>query len=152
MERSVKDVIAGLAFIGFGAAFALGALSYDVGTPVRMGPGFFPLVVGVLLGIMGVVIVARSAIEGEPGEITPPPWRALGLIIGALLVFGLTVRGLGLVPTIFLTAILSALASRHTGLLMGLALALGLTVVSVLIFVVALGLRLPLLGPWIPRL
>ena len=152
MQRSVKDIVAGVTFIGFGAAFAIGATTYGLGTMVRMGPGFFPLVVGVLLAVVGVAIVARSAIEGEQGEITPPPWRALGLIIAALILFGLTVRGLGLIPTIFLTALLSALASRQTGVLAGLALALALTVVSVLIFVVALSLQLPLVGPWIPRL
>ena len=101
MPRSAKNVLAGLTFIGFGLAFAAGATAYDIGDPVRMGPGFFPLVIGVLLAILGVVIAATPSADEEP--ITAPPWRAAGLILGGIVVFGLTVRGLGLLPAIFLT-------------------------------------------------
>jgi putative tricarboxylic transport membrane protein len=148
MPRSAKDILAGLTFIGFGLAFAAGATAYDIGDPVRMGPGFFPLVIGVLLAILGGVIAAtRSAADEEP--IMAPPWRAAGLILGGIVVFGLTVRGLGLIPAIFLTALLTGLASRQTSPIGALLLAAALTLVSVAIFVVALSLRLPLVGPWI---
>lgn len=147
MPRSAKNVLAGLTFIGFGLAFAAGATAYDIGDPVRMGPGFFPLVIGVLLAILGVVIAATPSADEEP--ITAPPWRAAGLILGGIVVFGLTVRGLGLLPAIFLTALLTGLASRQTSPIGALLLAAALTVISVAIFVVALSLRLPLVGPWI---
>ena len=147
MPRSAKNVLAGLTFIGFGLAFAAGATAYDVGDPVRMGPGFFPLVIGVLLAILGVVIAATRSGDEEP--ITAPPWRAAGLILGGIVVFGMTVRGLGLLPAIFLTALLTGLASRQTSPIGALLLAATLTVISVAIFVVALSLRLPLVGPWI---
>ncbi len=147
MPRSAKNVLAGLTFIGFGLAFAAGATAYDIGDPVRMGPGFFPLVIGVLLAILGVVIAATRSADEEP--ITAPPWRAAGLILGGIVVFGLTVRGLGLLPAIFLTALLTGLASRQTSPIGALLLAAALTVISVAIFVVALSLRLPLVGPWI---
>ena len=147
MPRSAKNVLAGLTFIGFGLAFAAGATAYDIGDPVRMGPGFFPLVIGVLLAILGVVIAATPSADEEP--ITAPPWRAAGLILGGIVVFGLTVRGPGLLPAIFLTALLTGLASRQTSPIGALLLAAALTVISVAIFVVALSLRLPLVGPWI---
>jgi hypothetical protein len=147
MPRSAKNVLAGLTFIGFGLAFAAGATAYDIGDPVRMGPGFFPLVIGVLLAILGVVIATTRSADEEP--ITAPPWRAAGLILGGIVVFGLTVRGLGLLPAIFLTALLTGLASRQTSPIGALLLAAALTVISVAIFVVALSLRLPLVGPWI---
>jgi hypothetical protein len=147
MPRSAKDILAGLTFIGLGLAFAVGATAYDIGDPVRMGPGFFPLVIGVLLAILGGVIVATRSADEEP--ITAPPWRAAGLIMGGIVVFGLTVRGLGLLPAIFLTALLTALASRQTSPIGALLLAAALTLISVAIFVVALSLRLPLVGPWI---
>ncbi len=150
MPRSAKDVLAGLTFVGFGLAFALGALAYDIGDPVRMGPGFFPLVVGVLLSILGVLIAITRSSETGDGALTAPPWRAAGLIIGAILIFGLTVRGLGLVPAIVVTALLASLASQHTRVPMAVLLAIALTVVSVAIFVVALSVRVPLVGPWIP--
>lgn len=150
MQRSAKDVLAGLTFVGFGLAFALGALAYDVGDPVRMGPGFFPLIVGVLLAILGVLIGITRSSEPDDAGITAPPWRAAGLIIGAIVIFGLTVRGLGLVPSIFVAALLASLASRETRLPMALLLAVGLTLVSIAIFVMALSVRVPLVGPWIP--
>lgn len=151
MQRSAKDVLAGLTFVGFGLAFALGATAYQIGDPVRMGPGFFPLLVGVLLAIVGILIAVTRWSDGEEGsQLTAPPWRAAGLIFGAILVFGLTVRGLGLIPSIFVTALLGSLASRLTNVFGALLLAIGLTLLSVAVFVVALSVRLPLLGPWIP--
>ena len=67
-----------------------------------------------------------------------------------MIFFGLTVRGLGLVPSVFVTALMSSFASRRTSLVVGLLISVGLTILCVLVFVVALRLRLPLLGPWIP--
>jgi hypothetical protein len=151
MHRSVSDVAAGLIFIAFGLAFALGAATYDIGTPVRMGPGFFPLVVGGSLAAIGGLIVLKPMADGDATAPMAPSWRAIILIIGAIAVFGVTVRGLGLVPSVFLTALLATLASRQVRPWLALPFAVGLTLLSVLIFVVGLSLRLPLLGPWIPR-
>ena len=77
------------------------------------------------------------------------PWRAVALTLGAIVLFGLTVRGLGLIPSTFVTALMSAFASRRAGVLPAVAIAIGLTVLCVLVFVVALSLRLPLVGTWI---
>ena len=151
MERSAKDILAGLAFIGFGVAFALGAMTYPVGSAARMGPGFFPLLAGALLAVLGGLVMLRSALGTDTERLTAPAWRGLVLIVAAILVFGLTVRGLGLVPALLVTAFLTALASRHTRLPVAALLAIGLTVVSVLVFVVALRLNVPLVGSWIPR-
>jgi ABC-type multidrug transport system permease subunit len=88
-----------------------------------------------------------------PGEIDPIgviPWRAMVLIIAAVLFFGMTVRGLGLVPSTFGAALLAAMASRRAGLLGVLTVSIGLTIFAILIFVVALSLNLRLIGPWIP--
>ena len=150
MQRSAKDVLAGLTFVGFGLAFAIGSLGYEIGDPVRMGPGFFPLTVGVLLAVLGVSIAVTRSSEPDDEPMTAPPWRAAGLILAALVVFGLTVRGLGLVPSIFVTSLLASLASRETRIPLAVLLAVGLTLLCIAIFVFALSLRLPLVGPWIP--
>jgi putative tricarboxylic transport membrane protein len=152
MHRSPKDILAGLIFAGFGLAFAVGASTYRIGTPERMGPGFYPLLVGSLLVVLAVVIIVRPVEEPDAEPLTPPPWPALALILSALVVFGLAVRGLGLAPSIFIASSLAALASYRTSLPMALLYGLVLTLVSLLIFVVALRLNLPLWGPWIPRL
>ncbi|HET9457527.1 MAG TPA: tripartite tricarboxylate transporter TctB family protein, partial [Candidatus Limnocylindrales bacterium] len=142
--------LAGLVFVGFGLAFALGALTYDVGSTLRMGPGYFPLVLGGLLVVLGGIIAVRGFVEEDAAPFGSVPWRALLLVLGAVVLFGLTVRGLGLVPSIFLASMLSAFASERTGVIGALVIAAGLTTICILVFVVALSLRLPLLGPWLP--
>jgi hypothetical protein len=77
------------------------------------------------------------------------PWLALLLILGALVFFGVTARGLGLVPALFATAFMSALASRHTGPIGAFLLAAGLAFICWLIFIYALGLPLRPVGPWL---
>jgi len=149
MPRSQKDILAGFAFVGFGMAFAVLSIGYGIGTTVRMGPGYFPFFLGGALVLFGALIVVRGFRAGEEGAVGVIPWRAVGLILGAIVVFGLTVRGLGLIPSTFMTALLSAFASRRAGVLPAFAIAIGLTVLCVLVFVVALSLRLPLVGTWI---
>ena len=149
VRQSPRDLLSGLVFVVLGLGFAFGALSYQVGTPARMGPGWFPLVLGGLLTVLGIAVIAKAflAPEGEP--IGNVPWRAIALIATGILFFGLTARGLGLVPAVFGAVFLSSFASERTRVLGALAIAAGLTVMCVLIFVVALQLRLPLIGIWL---
>lgn len=150
MQRDLKDILAGLIFVAFGLGFAVLSMSYEIGSTLKMGPGYFPFVLGALLVLLGGAIVVKGFRAGVAEEVGVIPWRALGLILGAVILFGLSVRGLGLVPTVFLVAVMSVFASRRTNVVMALAISAGLTVACVLVFVVALRLRLPLLGPWIP--
>ena len=136
--------------MAFGLAFAIGAVSYEVGTPDRMGPGYFPFLLGGALAVLGGVIAVRGLRGGEEGAIGDVAWRGAALIVGSIVFFGLTVRGLGLVPAVLVTALMSAFASRRTGLRTAILIAVALTVICVLVFVVALRLRIPLVGPWIP--
>jgi hypothetical protein len=147
MQKALKDVLAGLVFIVFGLAFAAGATTYPIGTPVRMGPGFVPLALGMILAGLGVLIVIKGWIAGEGGEIGEIPWRAVILIVGSIVLFGITVRPLGLVPSLFASTLLAGLAPQRSGIVTPVLIAAALTLVSVLIFVVGLQLRLPLLGP-----
>ena len=133
-----------------GGAFVVGSLSYELGAPLRMGPGYFPLLVGAILAALGLAIVVKGLIAGELLPFGAIPRRAVIAITLALLFFGFTVRGLGFVPTSAVTALLTAMASSRVRLLTAVAVAAGLTVASTLIFVVGLQLRLPLWGPWLP--
>ncbi|HEX7195793.1 MAG TPA: tripartite tricarboxylate transporter TctB family protein [Candidatus Limnocylindria bacterium] len=150
VRAALKDVLAGAVFILLGGAFALGSLDYAIGTPLRMGPGYVPLALGLLLVGIGVAVIVKGFLAGEAEPIGDVDWRALVLITAALLFFGLTVRGLGVIGALFGSALLAALARSRTGPVEGLVIAIGLTIVSVLIFIVALQLRMPLVGPWIP--
>ena len=150
-KRAVTDILAGLIFVAFGLAFAITSLTYELGTPLRMGPGYFPLALGGILVFLGLLVIGKGFVAGSSAEerLGGVPWRALFLIVLAVLFFGLTVRGLGLVPATAVTALLTALASYRTSILAAVAVAAGLTVLCVLIFVLALQLRLPLVGPWL---
>lgn len=150
MRNALDDVLAGLVFVLFGLGFSFGALSYDIGSPVRMGPGFFPLGLGILLTGLGLLVIVKGYIAGEGGKVGDIPWRATFLIAVSIVLFGLTVRGAGLVPSLFASTLLAGLAPRGSGIVVPIVIAAGLTVVSVLIFVVGLQLRLPLVGPWLP--
>lgn len=148
-EARKDDLLAGAIFVGFGLAFAITSTTYDIGTPLRMGPGFFPLVLGGALVVLGVAIVVKAFVAGEGSHIGPVPWRALGLLIAALFFFGYFVRALGLVPTLLVSVTMAALAGRSVRVIPAVVIAACLTALSVLIFVVLLQLRLPLVGPWL---
>jgi len=136
-------------FILIGGAFVVGALGYELGTPLRMGPGAFPVLVGALVAALGLAIVVKGLVAGEVAEFGPVPWRAIAVIVLAVMFFGFTVRGLGFVPTSAVTALLTTLASTRVRPLMAVAVAAGLTLAATLIFVVGLQLRIPLWGPWL---
>lgn len=150
IRKALKDLLAGSVFIAFGLAFAATSLTYEVGSPLRMGPGYFPLVLGGILALLGLMIIAKGLVAGEGGAIGTIPWRPAILIVAAFVFFGVTVRGLGLVPSLFVTTLLSAFADDQVSVPMAVLIAAGLTTLCVLIFVFALQLRLPLLGTWIP--
>ena len=149
LRKAFPDIAAGSIFIVFGLAFALQSLTYEVGTPFRMGPGFFPLLLGVLMTVLGVMIVASGFVTDREEWLADVPWRGLVLITAAFIFFGLTVRGLGVVPSLFVTTALAGLASVRVRPLTAVLIAAGLTATSVIVFIVALQLRLPLFGPWL---
>jgi hypothetical protein len=148
-RRGLPDVLAGGIFVLIGGAFVVGSLGYELGSLLRMGPGYFPLMVGAILAGLGLAIVLKGLVAGEVLSFGVVPWRAVVLISVALVFFGLTVRRLGFVPTSAVTALLTTLASPRVRLLTAVAVAAGLTVASTLIFVVGLQLRIPLIGPWL---
>ncbi|MEV4838719.1 tripartite tricarboxylate transporter TctB family protein [Nonomuraea sp. NPDC049486] len=148
-RRSFPDVLAGGIFVLIGGAFVVGSLGYELGTPLRMGPGAFPLLVGAIVAALGLGIVVKGLVAGEMIAFGTIPWRAVAVIVLALMFFGFTVRGLGFVPTSAVTALLTTLAGKHVRPLTAVVVAAGLTVASTLIFVVGLQLRIPLWGPWL---
>jgi hypothetical protein len=94
--KSQKDFWSGLMFMGVGIAFAWGATNYTIGEGARMGPGYFPLVLGILLTIIGVFITFEAlVVETEDGEpVGKFAWKPLFFIIGSNLIFGILLAGL----------------------------------------------------------
>ena len=118
--KSQKDFFAGLMFMTVGVAFAWGATNYNIGEGARMGPGYFPLVLGILLAALGLAVIFEAlVVETEDGEkIGAIAWKPLGYIIGANLAFGLLLGGLpkfgipamGLIAAIYALVFISSLA------------------------------------------
>lgn len=146
----MADILAGGIFILFGLSFAVAAMAdYEIGTPLHMGPGFLPLLLGGLLVLLGVLVAGSGFVAEREDPLGVVPWRAIVLLPIAFIFFGLTVRNLGVVASLFVTTLLAAFSSVRISLVSGLLIAAGLTVASVLIFIVGLQLRLPLFGPWL---
>ena len=149
--RSPKDFWAGVLYAGFGGFAVIIARDYGMGSGARMGPAYFPTVLGSLLLLIGIVSMVRSLVkDGEPlGAIA---WKPMLLVTAATLLFGLLLRAAGLVPAIVVLVLVSAAASvkfRFAWRALGL-MAL-LVAFCALVFVEGLGLNVPLLGAWFHR-
>jgi len=145
--RHPKDFWIGIIFIFFGLCAVVIGQDYGMGTAGRMGPAYFPVVLGGLLTLIGVIGVIRSFIrEGEAiGRIH---LKELALILVSVLLFGYLVRNAGLVPAAIVLIMVSAFASPKFHLGKTIALAVGLALFAVLLFVKLLGLPMPILGAW----
>jgi hypothetical protein len=147
MIKSVKDFWSGLIYIFFGLSAVVIAQEYGMGTALRMGAAYFPTLLGWLLTLIGAISVIRSfVIRGAPvGAVAV---KALAMIVGATVVFGLIVRGAGLAIALPIFVVLSASASSRFRWKPTLLMAAGLTLFCVLVFVKGLGVPLPVVGPW----
>jgi hypothetical protein len=147
-----KDVGAGLIYIAFGGAMFWAALSYRLGTAGRMGPGYFPRVLALILVGIGVISLIRGCIvRGSPvGELA---WKPLAMISLSSALFGLLLERAGLVVALAALVLVSASASKEfrwePKALFGLA---GLILFCVLAFVKGLSVPMPILGTWLEPL
>jgi hypothetical protein len=150
VTNRLRDILAGAIFVALGLVFLVGALGLERGTAFRMGPGYFPLVLSGLMILIGAVIAIQSMREAEIAvHMHAVPWRGMALILASPVLFGLTVRGLGLLPAIAIVASISSFASRRMGIVLAAGITVVLTVFCVLVFNVGLGLPIRLIGPWL---
>jgi hypothetical protein len=141
------EVAAGMIFVAFGLWFGAQSMGLEMGTTLKMGPGYFPAVLSALLILLGLgVLGAGLRTAGSP--VGAFALRGMLFILPAPIFFGLTVRGSGFVPAIFFTTLIACFATSKMKPLHALALAAGVTVFSTLVFVQALGLPFRLLGTW----
>jgi hypothetical protein len=137
--RAPKDFWAGVMFCGFAAVGILAARGYSFGSAGKMGPGYFPLMLGLVLGGLGAILIGRSIIiDGEPVprlHLVP-----LAVIAVAVCLFGVMIEPLGLIVSLAVLIALAARAGPQFRLVETIALALALIGFSVGVFVYALGL------------
>src|SRR5581483_4135578 len=142
--RSNRDFWAGIMLIAGGAAAVVIARNYAFGTALRMGPGYFPSVLGGLLVLFGLYLLAQGLRSNEKIE---GNWslRALVMLPLSLVLFGLLMEYAGFIPALVVLIVGSAAAGGEFRFLEALLLAAGLTVFAVALFIYGLGLPYPLL-------
>ncbi len=141
-----KDIAAGLLCMAIGAFFGLQAIfQLELGAASRMGPGYFPLIVASVLVAFGVATFVQG-LAAERSSLGPVSVRGVIFLTLAPVLFGLSVRPLGLGPAIALTALSSTFASRQMGVTAALLTTIGLCAFCILVFSLGLGLNLPIFG------
>lgn len=143
-ERNREDFWSGLLFAVAGAGFAIGASNYSMGSSVRPGPGYFPLGLGLLLALLGIVITAKSLIGASaPAPMGPIRWRPLVIVVAAIVAFGLALPRLGMALTLPLLIIVISTASDQFRWREVLLNCLVLTAGSWAVFIKGLQLTIP---------
>jgi drug/metabolite transporter (DMT)-like permease len=147
--KSQRDFWSGLMFVVVGVVFAVGATNYSMGTSARPGPGYFPLILSILMALLGGFVLFKSlTIEVEGGDpIGAVAWRPLLVIVASITVFGAALPRLGLVITVPILIVMTSLAGDEFKWKGVLATAVVLTVGSWAIFVLGLKLVIPM-WPW----
>lgn len=144
--KSQKDFWSGLMFIAVGVGFAWGAMNYSFGNSARPGPAYFPFGLGVLLAVLGGMVTFKSlTIETEGGgRIGAFAWKPLLIIAGSVAGFGLILPKLGMIISLPLLVIVSAMAGDEFHWKDAVINAIVLTVGSWFIFIYGLSLTIPL--------
>ena len=136
-----REVLAGLLLAGIGALYLCASIVLPIGSAVRMGSGYFPLIVSALLIAVGI-LTALAGLHAQDDESPPVPWLSLVLVIASIIAFAALVRTFGLVPAVLATAMLSCFATGKLRVTQALVVAVLLAAFCWVVFIVGLGLAL----------
>jgi Tripartite tricarboxylate transporter TctB family len=140
--KSPQDLGAGVVFVLIGLAGLYFGRELAFGTAARMGPGYFPILLSVLILAIGIIVAIRGlTTEGPPIE--PVQLRPIAMIIAAILIFGVLIDVVGLALTALLLTVFAAYARREVKLTETILLGAGLAAFTVAVFVYLLGQPLP---------
>jgi hypothetical protein len=137
------DVLSGLVFTGIGLGVAYASISYDIGNVARMGPGFFPLILGLLLAALGIAIAARG-FANPTNNLHIERLRPIIAIGLSLVAFGWILTRFGFAPALLLACLISMAAIARTSVKELLLLPVILCIFCSLVFIYGLGLTIPL--------
>jgi len=144
--RNEKDFWSGVLFIVAGLFFALFAQNYEMGTPQRMGPAFFPTMLGALLAVLGVVVAFKGlTVAADDGKVEKFHFGPLAAVLGAVVAFGLLLRPAGLLVALVALMGIASLGSHEMKLRELIPLAIGLALLVLAVFIWGLGLTIPVL-------
>lgn len=143
--RDAKDFWSGVMFAAFGLAFVVLSRQYDMGTAARMGPAYFPAVLGALLMLLGIAIAIKGLRSNIRTVVDRFHFRPLVLVLGAVVAFGLLLRPAGLLVALTALVLLSSLGSEESRLRDTALLTVGLAVLVLIVFIHSLGMTVPVL-------
>ncbi|CAH1651560.1 tripartite tricarboxylate transporter TctB family protein [Chelatococcus asaccharovorans] len=145
-----KDLGAGLSFLGMAIVYGWVALrELPFGSALAMGPGYFPIVLCMLLGVIGSFLTIRALCAAQRISLSSRfSWRPVTAICLAVIIFGTFIRELGLFLSVFGTAFICSLASRQFAWKSGVYLAVVLAILCTGIFAYGVRLPLPVIGTW----
>jgi len=144
--RNQRDVWAGVLFIVTGIIFMVLSRQYNLGTSAKMGPGYFPMALGGLMAILGVMVMIPSVLKSsEILKVTKIEPRMILLVLVAVAVYAFALPKLGFIVALFLLVAISSLASHEFSVKTTLISAVVLLVFSWLVFVKGLELQFPFL-------
>ena len=143
-------MVGGLVIVGIGGVVPAVRAGARDGDLVPNGAGYFPTILAVLMIGLGLAMVAiawrKPAQEDAIGTV---PWLGIALVVVPVVLFGFSLRGLGLAPILVVVVLATAWASRYASLKASVPLALGIAAFCSVLFIKGLGLPLPLVGPWL---
>lgn len=142
--KQQKDFWSGVMFLALGLAFVGFAQSYALGTAQRMGPGYFPTVLGGLLAILGLIVAIKGLARAEPGgDVERFHFGPLAVVLGAVALFALLLRPAGLVAALLVLIGVSAYASHEFRVREVIPLAAFLVLLVLAVFIWGLGMVVP---------
>lgn len=143
--RNKQDFWSGVMFIALGLGFAWQATSYQMGTAARMGPGYFPFWLGIVLALLGaIVLIGSLSPKATETHVEKFDWRIAFLVLGSVVLYGVVLRFLGVYISVFLLVVISSLASHEFNWKVAAANGIFLVVFVYLAFIKGLGLIFPL--------
>jgi hypothetical protein len=141
--RHPKDFYAGLIFIAFGIAAIVIGSNYALGSAARMGPGYFPRILGIALIVLGAALSLRAlSIKGD--RVPKFHWRPTLVVLGSVTLFGYIVNYAGLVLSTIILIVLSSAASPEFRFKEAVISGVLLSILVVCVFVLGLKLQLPI--------
>ena len=141
--RHPKDFWSGVIFTALGVFAIVYGSKYTIGTAARMGPGYFPRILGILMVVLGMILALRSIrSKGEP--VPAFSWRPTLLVLGSVVLFGAVVKVLGMAISTVLLILVASAASHEFRWKESVISGVALAVLAVGVFVVGLSLQLPI--------
>lgn len=150
--RNKRDFWSGIMFLVFGVLFVLLSRQYQFGSAAKMGPGYFPSVLGGMLAVLGLIICLGSTSKRiAKAELSPVGWRELTLVLAGVIAFAFLLPKLGMVISLIALIGIAARASHEFRLRDTVLATVVLLLISYVVFVWGLELQFPVWPPFLTK-